>query len=59
VDGAAYHHTRRAFHEDRSRDRSLATLWIQVLRVTWTDLQRPAAVAREIADVYAARCAPT
>ena len=59
VDGAAYHHTRRAFHEDRSRDRSLATLGIQVLRVTWTDLQRPAAVAREIADVYAARCART
>ena len=31
VDGAAYHHTRRAFHEDRSRDLSLATLGIQVL----------------------------
>jgi regulator of protease activity HflC (stomatin/prohibitin superfamily) len=38
---------------------SVATLGIQVLRVTWTDLQRPAAVAREITDVYAARCAPT
>ena len=35
------------------------TLGSQVLRVTWTDLQRPAAVAREIADVYAATCAPT
>ncbi len=56
VDGGAYHHTRRAFQEDRSRDRALATLGIQVLRVTWADLRSPGAVARELAEVYKARC---
>ena len=38
VDGAATHHTRRAFHADRRRDRALAAAGIQVLRVTWRDL---------------------
>jgi very-short-patch-repair endonuclease len=37
-DGAATHHTRHAFHEDRRRDRALATEGIQVARVTWPDL---------------------
>ena len=39
-DGAATHHTRHAFHEDRRRDRVLATHGIQSVRVTWPDLGR-------------------
>jgi very-short-patch-repair endonuclease len=38
VDGGAFHRTRRAFHEDRRRDRGLAALGIQVARVPWLDL---------------------
>jgi very-short-patch-repair endonuclease len=40
VDGAATHHTRRAFHEDRRRDRALAARGVQSLRVTTPDLGR-------------------
>jgi very-short-patch-repair endonuclease len=43
VDGAAAHHTRKAFEEDRRRDRALAKKGIQVLRTTWRDLERGAA----------------
>ena len=38
VDGGAFHRTRRAFHEDRRRDRRLAAEGIQVARVPWLDL---------------------
>jgi very-short-patch-repair endonuclease len=38
VDGGAFHRTRRAFHEDRRRDRRLAAHGIQVARVPWRDL---------------------
>jgi very-short-patch-repair endonuclease len=38
LDGAATHLTRKAFEEDRRRDRALAIKGIQVLRVTWRDL---------------------
>jgi very-short-patch-repair endonuclease len=38
VDGGAFHRTRRAFHDDRRRDRRLAAGGIQVARVTWRDL---------------------
>ncbi len=40
--------TRRAFHEDRVRDRRLAALGIQTARVTWLDLQADAETAREL-----------
>jgi len=43
VDGGAFHRTRRAFHEDRARDRALAVEGIQVARVTWRDLTTDAA----------------
>ena len=57
VDGGATHFTRKAFHEDRRRDRALAALGIQVLRVTWRDLQTGGAgLAREVARVLLARC---
>ena len=56
VDGAATHHTRRAFEEDRRRDRRLAARGIQVLRVTWRDLHHDeSAVAAQLAAVLAAR----
>jgi very-short-patch-repair endonuclease len=42
IDGAAAHHTKRAFEQDRRRDRALANQGIQVLRVTWSDLERGA-----------------
>jgi very-short-patch-repair endonuclease len=48
IDGAAVHHTRRAFHQDRRRDRALATRGIRVLRVTWADLD---AGARDVAAI--------
>jgi very-short-patch-repair endonuclease len=51
VDGAAFHHTRTAFHADRRRDRGLAAVGIQVVRVTWRDLEDSAQVA---ADLHAA-----
>jgi very-short-patch-repair endonuclease len=43
VDGGQFHRTRRAFHEDRRRDRRLAALGIQVARVPWLDLTDGAA----------------
>jgi very-short-patch-repair endonuclease len=49
VDGRAFHATRRAFQEDRERDRLLATEGIQVARVTWRDLTRePERLARQL-----------
>jgi very-short-patch-repair endonuclease len=38
-DGFAVHGTRRAFHRDRQKDRRLAALDVQVVRVTSQDLQ--------------------
>lgn len=55
VDGAASHHTRRAFHDDRRRDRLLAARSIQVVRVTWRDLLDHAALGVELAAILAAR----
>jgi Transcriptional regulator, AbiEi antitoxin/Protein of unknown function (DUF559) len=56
TDGAATHLTRKAFHEDRRRDRILAANDIQVLRVTWRDLRDdPAGLAGEIRPVVLAR----
>ena len=55
VDGGATHHTRRAFHADRRRDRALAVEGIQVLRVTWRDLDDGAGLARELLRVLRGR----
>jgi very-short-patch-repair endonuclease len=55
IDGAAFHHTRRAFYADRARDRALAGLGIQVLRVTWRDLDRGQELAGELRRALAAR----
>jgi very-short-patch-repair endonuclease len=56
VDGGSTHMTRRAFEEDRRRDRRLAVMGILVLRVTWRDLHhRQAEVAGQLNAVLAAR----
>jgi very-short-patch-repair endonuclease/predicted transcriptional regulator of viral defense system len=54
VDGAHTHHTRRAFREDRARDRRLAGQSIQVVRVTPLDLDDDARLAAELRAVRAA-----
>jgi very-short-patch-repair endonuclease len=57
-DGADTHLTRRAFHEDRARDRALATRGIQVVRATWRDATRDEAdLARELAAIISRRMA--
>ncbi|MDX6555928.1 MAG: hypothetical protein QOD86_2123 [Miltoncostaeaceae bacterium] len=55
VDGAETHDTRRAFHEDRRRDRFLATEGIQVVRVTWRDLDDGAGLARDLEAILQGR----
>ena len=57
-DGEAFHRTRRAFHEDRRRDRRLAALGIQVNRVTWPDLDNGMGLAAELKAIREHR-APT
>jgi very-short-patch-repair endonuclease len=57
LDGGATHDTKRGFREDRRRDRELAVAGIQVLRVTWWDLEEDAAgVAETVRRVLLARC---
>ena len=58
VDGTAVHHTRRAFHADRARDRFMAARGIQVLRVTAPDFDDPAGLAAQILRIYRLRVAP-
>jgi very-short-patch-repair endonuclease len=52
-DGAATHLTRRAFNEDRARDRALAAQGIHVVRATQRD--EHAALAQELAAILAVR----
>jgi very-short-patch-repair endonuclease len=54
VDGGETHHTRRAFHEDRARDRRLAAQGIRVVRVTSRDLHDHARLAGELRAIRAA-----
>jgi hypothetical protein len=53
TDGAATHHTRRAFYADRRRDRALAAAGIQVIRVTWPDLDEAESLRSELAAILA------
>jgi hypothetical protein len=57
IDGTAVHGTTRAFHEDRRRDRALATRGFQVVRVTEHDLVTDAALAAEMKALRARRLA--
>jgi hypothetical protein len=55
TDGWATHGTRRAFVNDRRRDRRLALAGWRVLRFTWDEIERgPEAVAAELGAVLAA-----
>lgn len=54
-DGEAVHRTTHAFHEDRRRDRIMAAKGVQVVRVTARDLEDPAALASELAEIRARR----
>ena len=52
VDGGEAHRTRRAFEEDRRRDRKLTALGWRIMGFTWLDLGGdPAGVAGEVAQV--------
>ncbi|MEA2401436.1 MAG: hypothetical protein QOK00_1839 [Thermoleophilaceae bacterium] len=53
-DGGDTHDTRRAFHEDRIRDRRLAGEGIRVVRVTSLDFDDESALAAELLAVRAA-----
>ena len=56
TDGAAVHHTRRAFERDRLRDADFAVEGWVVLRFTWRRLRdEPAEVAAVVRRVLAAR----
>jgi very-short-patch-repair endonuclease len=54
-DGAATHHTRHAFHADRRRDRALAARGIQVVRVTWPDLEQRAGLGEQLREILGRR----
>ena len=55
-DGFAVHGTRRAFHRDRQKDRRLAALDVQVVRVTSRDLQGDGrALTSELAQILEVR----
>ncbi|HEU4975929.1 MAG TPA: DUF559 domain-containing protein [Baekduia sp.] len=56
LDGAAVHHTRRAFEDDRARDGALAARGWVVVRVTWRRLcDEPGAVAGDLRQIFRAR----
>jgi predicted transcriptional regulator of viral defense system len=56
LDGAAVHHTRRAFHEDRLKDSALAAAGYLVVRFTWQRVTRDAESAvRELRAILAQR----
>jgi very-short-patch-repair endonuclease len=58
LDGAAFHHTRRAFHRDRERDLALAADGYVVVRLTWRQVtQRPRDVAAKLRRLLASRAA--
>jgi very-short-patch-repair endonuclease len=52
LDGYATHGTRRAFEEDRARDRALVVAGYRVVRITWRQLQEEApALARQLRTI--------
>jgi very-short-patch-repair endonuclease len=55
VDGVAVHRTADAFQRDRSRDRALAAVGIQVVRVTWADLAQGEHLAAELTAILRRR----
>lgn len=60
IDGYRFHSTRSAFERDRVRDARLQAAGVEVLRVTWRQLERePLAVIARIAAALARRTAST
>jgi predicted transcriptional regulator of viral defense system len=56
LDGAATHHTARAFERDRARDAALAARGYVVVRLTWRRMQaEPRAIAAELRRTFHAR----
>jgi len=56
LDGAAFHQTRRAFHQDRRRDAGLAAAGYVVVRFTWQSVtQEGDGVIRELRRILEAR----
>jgi hypothetical protein len=56
LDGAAVHHTRRAFHEDRRKDSALAAADYLVVRFTWQRVtHEPESAVRELRAILAQR----
>lgn len=53
IDGAEVHDTRKAFHEDRARDRRLAAEGIHVVRITWLDFDDETRLAAELRAIRA------
>ena len=54
LDGYATHGRRRAFEDDRRRDRALAAAGYTVVRITWRQLRdEPEAVARDLRRLLA------
>jgi very-short-patch-repair endonuclease len=51
VDGYGFHRSRRAFREDRRRDRRLAAAGIRTLRFVWEDLDLPDRIGNELAKI--------
>jgi very-short-patch-repair endonuclease len=56
VDGYTYHATRSAFERDRTKDASLLAAGIQVMRITWLQMEREGlAVVVRVAQTLARR----
>jgi very-short-patch-repair endonuclease len=56
LDGAATHHTLRAFHEDRARDAALAAHGYTTIRLTWDRVtNEPGQVAEQLRRALEAR----
>lgn len=52
VDGYAHHRFRRSFEHDRDRDLTLATLGIEVRRVTWRQIvEKPRSLIRSLSAI--------
>jgi hypothetical protein len=57
-DGYLFHKDRRAFRDDRRRDRRLAAIGISCLRYVWEDLDDRDAIRRELLEVVASSSTP-